>query len=42
MITPDAQKMASDLNYAPLPTEVVALIQSTAAHPQGCRQDNRA
>jgi phosphate transport system substrate-binding protein len=28
MITPDAQKMATDLNYAPLPAEVVALIQS--------------
>jgi phosphate transport system substrate-binding protein len=28
MITPDAQKMASELNYAPLPSEVVALIQT--------------
>jgi phosphate transport system substrate-binding protein len=28
MITPDAQKMASELNYAPLPAEVVALIQA--------------
>ena len=28
MITPDAQKMASELNYAPLPAEVVALIQT--------------
>jgi phosphate transport system substrate-binding protein len=28
MISPDAQKMASELNYAPLPAEVVALIQS--------------
>jgi phosphate transport system substrate-binding protein len=28
MITPDAQKMAAELNYAPLPAEVVALIQS--------------
>jgi phosphate transport system substrate-binding protein len=28
MIQPDAQKMAADLNYAPLPPEVVALIQT--------------
>jgi phosphate transport system substrate-binding protein len=28
MISPDAQKMAAELNYAPLPPEVVALIQS--------------
>jgi phosphate transport system substrate-binding protein len=28
MISPDAQKMASELNYAPLPQEVVALIQA--------------
>jgi phosphate transport system substrate-binding protein len=28
MISPDAQKMATDLNYAPLPPEVVALIQA--------------
>jgi len=28
MIQPDAQKMAADLNYAPLPAEVVALIQT--------------
>ena len=27
MITPDAQKMASELKYAPLPAEVVSLIQ---------------
>jgi phosphate transport system substrate-binding protein len=28
MISPDAQKMAAELNYAPLPPEVVTLIQS--------------
>ena len=28
MISPDAQKMAADLNYAPLPAEVVQLIQT--------------
>jgi phosphate transport system substrate-binding protein len=28
MITPDAQKMASELRYAPLPAEVVSLIQA--------------
>jgi phosphate transport system substrate-binding protein len=28
MISPEAQKMAAELNYAPLPTEVVALIQT--------------
>jgi phosphate transport system substrate-binding protein len=28
MISPDAQKMAADLNYAPLPAEVVSLIQT--------------
>ena len=28
MISPDAQKMAGELNYAPLPSEVVALIQA--------------
>ena len=28
MISPDAQKMATELNYAPLPSEVVALIQA--------------
>jgi phosphate transport system substrate-binding protein len=28
MISPEAQKMAAELNYAPLPPEVVALIQS--------------
>ena len=28
MITPEAQKMAAELNYAPLPAEVVALIQA--------------
>jgi phosphate transport system substrate-binding protein len=28
MISPEAQKMASDLNYAPLPPEVVSLVQS--------------
>jgi phosphate transport system substrate-binding protein len=28
MITPDAQKMAADLHYAPLPDPVVALIQT--------------
>ena len=28
MITPDAQKMAAELNYAPLPAEVVSLIQA--------------
>jgi len=28
MISPEAQKMASELNYAPLPQEVVALIQA--------------
>jgi phosphate transport system substrate-binding protein len=28
MISPDAQKMATDLNYAALPAEVVALIQA--------------
>jgi phosphate transport system substrate-binding protein len=28
MITPDAQKMAGELHYAPLPTEVVSLIQA--------------
>ena len=28
MITPDAQKMASDLHYAQLPAEVVSLIQT--------------
>jgi phosphate transport system substrate-binding protein len=28
MVSPEAQKMAGDLNYAPLPAEVVALIQS--------------
>ena len=28
MITPDAQKMAAELKYAPLPPEVVALIQA--------------
>jgi phosphate transport system substrate-binding protein len=28
MISPEAQKMASDLNYAPLPAEVVSLVQS--------------
>jgi phosphate transport system substrate-binding protein len=28
MISPDAQKMATELNYAPLPPEVVALIQA--------------
>jgi hypothetical protein len=26
MITPDAQQMATDLKYAPLPKEVVSLI----------------
>jgi hypothetical protein len=28
MITPDAQKMAAELHYAPLPAEVVSLIQA--------------
>jgi phosphate transport system substrate-binding protein len=28
MITPEAQKMAADLHYAPLPTPVVALVQA--------------
>ena len=28
MISPDAQKMAEELNYAPLPSEVVGLIQA--------------
>ncbi|MEP6688371.1 MAG: phosphate ABC transporter substrate-binding protein PstS [Gemmatimonadales bacterium] len=28
MVSPEAQKMAGNLNYAPLPAEVVALIQS--------------
>jgi phosphate transport system substrate-binding protein len=28
MITPDAQKMATELHYAPLPAEVVSLIQA--------------
>jgi phosphate transport system substrate-binding protein len=28
MISPEAQKMAAELNYAPLPSEVVALIQA--------------
>jgi phosphate transport system substrate-binding protein len=28
MVTPEAQKMAADLNYAPLPAEVVSLIQA--------------
>jgi ABC-type sulfate transport system substrate-binding protein len=28
MISPEAQKMAAGLNYAPLPPEVAALIQS--------------
>ena len=28
MVSPEAQKMAGDLNYAPLPAEVVTLIQS--------------
>jgi phosphate transport system substrate-binding protein len=28
MISPDAQKMAAELNYAPLPPEVVALVRS--------------
>jgi phosphate transport system substrate-binding protein len=28
MITPDAQKMAAELHYAPLPAEVVSLIQT--------------
>jgi phosphate transport system substrate-binding protein len=28
MITPEAQKMAADLNYAPLPAEVVSLVQA--------------
>jgi phosphate transport system substrate-binding protein len=28
MISADAQKMAADLNYAPLPAEVVSLIQA--------------
>jgi phosphate transport system substrate-binding protein len=28
MITPDAQKMASELRYAPLPAEVISLIQA--------------
>jgi phosphate transport system substrate-binding protein len=28
MISPEAQKMAAELNYAPLPPEIVALIQS--------------
>ena len=28
MISPDAQKMATELNYAPLPAEVVSLIQA--------------
>ena len=28
MISPEAQKMASDLNYAPLPAEVVSLVQA--------------
>jgi ABC-type Fe3+ transport system substrate-binding protein len=28
MISPDAQKMAAELNYAPLPSEVVGLIQA--------------
>jgi phosphate transport system substrate-binding protein len=28
MISPDAQKMAAELNYAPLPAEVVSLIQA--------------
>ena len=28
MISPDAQKMAAELNYAPLPAEVVGLIQA--------------
>ncbi|HEX3276288.1 MAG TPA: phosphate ABC transporter substrate-binding protein PstS, partial [Gemmatimonadales bacterium] len=28
MITPEAQKMAADLNYAPLPAKVVSLIQA--------------
>ena len=27
MISPEAQKMAADLNYAPLPAEVVTLVQ---------------
>src|SRR4030095_10971031 len=28
MISPEAQKMAAELNYAPLPAEVVSLIQA--------------
>jgi hypothetical protein len=28
MITPEAQKMAADLQYAPLPQPVVALVQA--------------
>ena len=28
MISPEAQKMASDLNYAPLPADVVSLVQA--------------
>jgi phosphate transport system substrate-binding protein len=28
MISPEAQKMAEELNYAPLPAEVIALVQS--------------
>jgi hypothetical protein len=28
MITPEAQKMASELHYAPLPAPVVALIEA--------------
>ena len=28
MISPDAQAMAAELHYAPLPKEVVALVQA--------------
>ena len=28
MITPEAQKMAAELHYAPLPAEVVSLVQA--------------
>ena len=31
MITPDAQTMAAELKYAPLPAEVVQLIQPRLA-----------
>ncbi len=38
MITPEAQKMAADLKYSPLPRPVVPLVRGTAADPEGRRQ----